>query len=306
MIRIFEVGPRDGLQNEPKQLSLDQKLNLIDGLLRAGLDNIEIGAFVRADRIPQMADTDLLFADARLKRLAREHPAAKFWALVPNEKGLQRAIACGAKHIAVFGAATETFVRKNIGMSIDESIGVFAGVVKKAQQAGLEVRGYISVCWVCPYEGEVAPDAVARVVTQMLAMGIVQISLGDTVGRAHPDRTEELLRKLLTIAPAQQYAVHFHDTYGMALANVDRSVRMGISLIDSSVGGLGGCPYAPGASGNVATEDVYTLLEGYSRSGIPVQQLDIQQLLRTAALARKMTGRALSSRRIYSNAENAE
>lgn len=298
MIRIFEVGPRDGLQNEPKLLSLDQKLNLIEGLLFAGLDNIEIGAFVRADRIPQMADTDLLFADEQLKLLAQEHPAAKFWALVPNEKGLQRAIACGARHIAVFGAATETFVRKNIGMSIDESIGVFSGVVKKAQQSGLEVRGYISVCWVCPYEGEVTPDAVLRVVKPMLDMGIAQISLGDTVGRAHPDRTEDLLQKLQTVAPAQHYAVHFHDTYGMALANIDRSVRMGISVIDSSVGGLGGCPYAPGASGNVATEDVFTLLEGYTRSGRSVQQLDIQQLLRTAALARKMTGRAVSSRRL--------
>jgi len=298
VIRIFEVGPRDGLQNEKKPLTLDQKLNLIEGLLKAGLDNIEVGAFVRPDRIPQMAGTEEIYRSERLQQWKKEFPRAKFWSLVPNEKGLARAIDCGAKHIGVFGGATETFVQKNIGMTIQESLDAFAGVVKRGLQEGMEVRGYISVCWVCPYEGEIRPETVLRVVLPMLEMGVQEISLGDTIGRAHPLGVEKLLSFLLQHAPVERYAVHFHDTYGMALANIDRSIQMGIQVVDSSIGGLGGCPYAPGAAGNVATEDVYTLLEGYTQHGTPAQILDLQHLMNAANLAQELIGRTLPSKRL--------
>lgn len=298
MIRIFEVGPRDGLQNEKKSLNLDQKLSLIEGLLKAGLDNIEVGAFVRPDRIPQMAGTEEIYRSDRLRQWKKEFPRAKFWSLVPNEKGLARAIDCGANHIAVFGGATETFVKKNIGMTIQESLDAFAAVVKRGLHEGMEVRGYISVCWICPYEGEVAPEAVLRVVLRMLDMGVQEISLGDTIGRAHPIAVQELLVTLLKHAPPERYAVHFHDTYGMALANIDRSIQMGIQVADSSIGGLGGCPYAPGAAGNVATEDVYTLLEGYTQRGIPAQTLDLTHLMTAANLAQDLIGRTLLSKRL--------
>lgn len=298
VIRIFEVGPRDGLQNEKNPLTLDQKLNLIEGLLKAGLDNIEVGAFVRPDRIPQMAGTEEIYRNDRLRQWRDEFPRAKFWALVPNEKGLARAIDCGARHIAVFGGATETFVKKNIGMTIQESLDAFAAVVKRGLEEGMQVRGYISVCWVCPYEGEVSPESVLRVVLPMLEMGVQEISLGDTIGRAHPLAVEDLLSAVLRHAPAERYAVHFHDTYGMALANIDRSIQLGIGVVDSSIGGLGGCPYAPGAAGNVATEDVYTLLEGYTQHGAHAQTLDLQQLMVAANLAQELVGRTLPSKRL--------
>lgn len=298
MIRIFEVGPRDGLQNEKKQLEPSEKLELIEGLLAAGLRDIEIGAFVRPDRVPQMAGTDELFRSAKLAALSLAYPDSRFWALVPNERGLDRALECGARHIAVFSGATETFVKKNIGMSIDESLRVFGGVVERALAANLSVRGYISVCWICPYEGEVSPEAVLRVVRPMLDMGITEISLGDTIGRAHPISVDRLLEAVLKLAPAERFAVHFHDTYGMALVNIDHSVSHGIRVIDSSIGGLGGCPYAPGAAGNVATDDVYSLLEGYQKNGISTQILDIEKMLSLSARVQKLIGHALPSRRL--------
>jgi hydroxymethylglutaryl-CoA lyase len=298
MIRIFEVGMRDGLQNEAKALSIEQKLQLIEGLLKSGLNNIEVGAFVRPDRIPQMAGTEDIYRSASFQNLQKQYPDAKFWSLVPNEKGLSRALDCGAQNIAVFTGATETFVEKNIGMSIDESIAVFSGVVRKARQEKMGVRGYISVCWHCPYEGEVKPAAVTRVVKAMLEMGVQEISLGDTIGRAHPVATEILLGAIFKEASADHFAVHFHDTYGMALANIDRSTRMGINVIDSSIGGLGGCPYAPGAAGNVATEDVYSLLEGYQKYGTASQNLDVDQLMGVAESAQHLVGRILPSKRL--------
>ena len=293
MIRIFEVGPRDGLQNESKVLATDQKLELIQKLLDAGLDQIEVGAFVRPDRVPQMAGTDEIYRSERMAQWKSAYPAVKFWSLVPNEKGLIRAEESGARHIAIFGGATETFVQKNIGMSIEESLQVFSAVVKRARQNNFEVRGYISVCWVCPYEGEVQPDAVMRIVQPMLDMGVQEISLGDTVGRAHPKTTEALLTRVLKVAPREKFAVHFHDTYGMAIANIDRSIQMGIQTVDSSIGGLGGCPYAAGATGNVATEDVYTLLEGYGEA-----TLDVEKLLAAGEYAQSLLGKTLPSKRL--------
>jgi len=294
MINIYEVGPRDGLQNEKKSLTIDQRLDLIENLLESGLNDLEIGAFVRPDRVPQMAGTEDLYKHERFQLLRRRYPDAKFWSLVPNEKGLERALDCGADRIAVFTGATESFVQKNIGMSIDESLAVFSRVVQKAFEAKLEIRGYISVCWVCPYEGEVQPDAVLSVIQRMFEMGIPNISLGDTIGRAHPNKTERLLVSAFTLAGPESYSVHFHDTYGMALANIDRSLRLGIQTIDSSIGGLGGCPYAPGASGNVATEDVYSLLEGYDQ----VQNIDFEKMMSAAILAQKIVERQLPSRRL--------
>jgi hydroxymethylglutaryl-CoA lyase len=262
-------------------------------LLDAGLDQIEVGAFVRPDLVPQMAGTDEIYRSERMAQWRNSYPAAKFWSLVPNEKGLMRAEESGARHIAVFGGATETFVQKNIGMSIQESLRVFSAVVKRALENNFEVRGYISVCWVCPYEGIVQPDAVMRVVEPMLDMGVQEISLGDTIGRAHPEKTESLLSRVLKTASVEKFAVHFHDTYGMAIANIDRSIRMGIQTVDSSIGGLGGCPYAAGATGNVATEDVYTLLEGYGAG-----TLDPDKLLAAGAFAQSLLGKILPSKRL--------
>jgi hydroxymethylglutaryl-CoA lyase len=295
MLKIYEVGPRDGLQNEKTLVSIDQRLNLVESLLESGLDDIEIGAFVRADRIPQMAGTEELYRHPRFLELRRKFPNAKFWSLVPNEKGMARASEAGADRIAVFTGATETFVQKNIGMSIDESLQVFSKVVGQAANEKKEVRGYISVCWVCPYEGEVKPEQVLPVIQKMFDMGIPNVSLGDTIGRAHPNATEKLLALALKIAPPEKFSVHFHDTYGMALANIDRSIRHGIQTIDSSIGGLGGCPYAPGASGNVATEDVYSLLEGYSTD---TQKIDFEKLMKAAQLAQETVGHPLPSRRL--------
>ncbi len=299
MIRIFEVGPRDGLQNEKKALTLVEKLQLIEGLLKAGLTDIEVGAFVRPDRIPQMAGTEEIYRSESFRRWEKQYPATRFWSLVPNEKGLGRALDCGAKNVAIFGGATETFVQKNIGMSIEESIRVFSKVVGKALEENLGVRGYISVCWYCPYEGEVKPASVIKVVRAMLDMGVQEISLGDTIGRAHPNAVDMMLTDILKRgAPLDRLAVHFHDTYGMALANIDRSTRLGINVVDSSIGGLGGCPYAPGAAGNVATEDVYSLLEGYQKYGKTAQKLDAEQLLQTAVYAQNIVQRTLPSKRL--------
>ncbi|HSE43089.1 MAG TPA: hydroxymethylglutaryl-CoA lyase [Acidobacteriota bacterium] len=298
MLKIYEVGPRDGLQNEKRSVSIDQRLQLIEGLLSAGLDEIEIGAFVRPDRVPQMAGTEELYRDLRLTQLRKQYPTAKFWSLVPNEKGLDRSIEVGADRIAVFTGATETFVNKNIGMSIKESLQIFSKVIRRALENHQQVRGYISVCWVCPYEGEVSPDQVLAIIEQMFEMGIPNISLGDTIGRAHPNATEKLLTRTFKIKPPENFSVHFHDTYGMALANIDRSIRLGIQTIDSSIAGLGGCPYAPGASGNVATEDVYSLLQGYAQDGSSVQKINLEKLMAAAALAQEIVGRTLPSRRL--------
>lgn len=298
MIRIFEVGPRDGLQDEQRIAPTERKLALIRKLLEAGLRDIEIGAFVRADRVPQMADTPELFQSAELAELQACYPDAKFWALVPNEKGFDRALAAGARHIAVFSGATDSFVKANINMTVDESLKVFETIVRRAHGEGMDVRGYVSVCWLCPYEGPVPEQAVVRVVRPMLEMGIESLSLGETIGRAHPVQVESLLTRLFEFAPPSRFAVHFHDTYGLAVVNIDRSIRLGIRVVDGSIGGLGGCPYAPGAAGNVTTEDVYMLLKGYRSTDIAVQQLDDEKLLQASRIAQRMAGKRLPSRRL--------
>jgi hydroxymethylglutaryl-CoA lyase len=254
-IRIIEVGPRDGLQNEPRPIPTETKIAFINALSESGVDEIEAGAFVSPRAVPQLADSDEVF-----HRIERRH-GVTYSALVPNERGLDRARAAGVGKIAVFTAASETFVRKNINATIRESLERFASVVKAAQQDRLATRGYVSTAVFCPYEGRIAPASVLDVMRRLLDLGVQEISLGDTIGKASPADVRKLLDAVLPRVNGADLSLHFHDTYGMAVANVLTAWQeYGITAFDSSAGGLGGCPYAPGASGNVATEDlVYAL-----------------------------------------------
>ena len=251
-VRIVEVGPRDGLQNESQPIPTDVKLGFIQDLAQAGFAEIEATSFVHPKWVPQLADA------AEVSKRLPTRDGLVYTALVPNAKGLERARECGYKRVAVFTAATESFSQENTNRSIAQSLQEF----RSMDFRGLSVRAYVSTCFVCPYEGDVQPDQVARVSEQLLAMGFDEISLGDTVGRAGPVEVERLLQRLGSPA---KYALHLHDTSGTALANVLVGLQMGITVFDSSAGGLGGCPYAPGASGNLATEDLLYMLE---RSGV--------------------------------------
>lgn len=255
-VRIVEVGARDGLQNEAKPVSVETKVRFINMLSDAGLQTIEAGAFVSPKWVPQMADTDKVFA-AIDKAAGVSYPV-----LVPNEKGMQAALAAGVQEVAVFAAASESFSQKNINCTIDESLARFVPVMQMAKDAGVRVRGYVSCVLGCPYEGEIAPAAVARVAKALLDMGCYEISLGDTIGTGTPVKTEILLQTVMAEIPAESLAVHFHDTYGQALANILVALQAGIAVVDSAVAGLGGCPYAKGATGNVASEDVLYMLSG--------------------------------------------
>ena len=255
-VRVVEVGPRDGLQNESVILPVDTKAAFVRRLADAGFPLIEAGAFVRPDRIPQMADTDELFrrlADVRGPVLS---------ALVPNRRGMERALACALREVAVFTAASEEFARHNINMGIQESLDAFQDVLALAREHGCRVRAYVSTAWWCPYEGRVAPDAVHRVASALLEMGCYEVSLGDTIGAATPGEVSTLIDRLARDLPIATLAVHFHDTRGTALANVLSALLCGVATVDASAGGLGGCPYAPGASGNLATEDLLYMLNG--------------------------------------------
>ena len=255
-IRIVEVGPRDGLQNEAKTVPPDQKIKLIEALARAGLKTIEAGSFVSPKWVPQMADTAEVLAGLDL-RSEINYPV-----LVPNLQGLDRALDHGVREVAVFGSASETFSRRNINCSIEESFDRFAPVVERARSHGLKVRGYVSCVLDCPYEGEIAPATVARVASRLFAMGCYEISLGDTIGTGTPTKARKLIERVAAEIPLERLALHYHDTYGQALANILACVELGVSVVDSAVAGLGGCPYAKGASGNVATEDVVYMLRG--------------------------------------------
>jgi hydroxymethylglutaryl-CoA lyase len=255
-VRIVEVGPRDGLQNEPKSVPTATKVALIERLADAGLPAVEATAFVSPKWVPQMADhTEVLEA-------LRRRPGVAYPVLVPNMKGFEAAAAAGAEEIAVFGAASETFSRKNINASIAESLERFAPVCDAARAQGIRVRGYISCVVGCPYEGAVKPEAVADVAKQLAAMGCYEISLGDTIGVGTPGKVKRMIDAVAREVPIAKLAVHLHDTYGQALANLYAALELGVATADSSVAGLGGCPYAKGASGNVATEDVVYLLDG--------------------------------------------
>ena len=254
-IRIVEVGPRDGLQNEKKSLSVETKADFIDLLSDTGLDTIEAGAFVSPKWVPQMADTDKVFARAAKKQ------GISYPVLVPNEKGMEAALAAGAKEIAVFAAASETFSQKNINCTIAESLERFKPVIALAQKNNIKVRGYVSCVMGCPYEGDIAPEAVVKVAKALYDMGCYEISLGDTIGTGTPQKTQVLLDAVIKEIPVEALAVHFHDTYGRAIENIKVAVAKGIRVVDSATGGLGGCPYAPGAAGNVATEKVLDLAD---------------------------------------------
>jgi hydroxymethylglutaryl-CoA lyase len=266
-VKIVEVGPRDGLQNEAVSLDIATKVELIERLASCGLKNIEAGSFVSPKWVPQMAGSDEVFNQLGASE-------AVYTALTPNMRGLERAIECNVKEVAVFAAASEAFSEKNINCSIDESLAKFEAVIQKASTANIRVRGYISCVAGCPYQGDVDNHRIKDIASALLSMGCYEVSLGDTIGVATPEVTERLLTELLgTLAPAK-LAMHMHDTYGRAIDNIKQSLAMGISTIDSSVAGLGGCPYAEGASGNVATEKVIRLLDELNIAhGVDLQKL---------------------------------
>jgi len=270
-VRIVEVGPRDGLQNEKQPVSTDIKVELIERLARTGLRTIEATAFVSPKWVPQMADS----ADVLTRSLALPGTShIQFPVLTPNLKGLEAALSHGVREVAVFGAASESFSHKNINCSIDESLARFEPVAKAALQAGVRVRGYISCVLGCPYEGEVSPQAVAKVARKLADMGCYEISLGDTIGMGTPLATQKMLQAVAAEIPIENLAGHYHDTYSMALPNILASLEMGVRVFDASIGGLGGCPYAAGASGNVATEDVVWMMHGMGiKTGINLEQL---------------------------------
>jgi hydroxymethylglutaryl-CoA lyase len=254
--RIIEVGPRDGLQNEAAIIPTEVKIAFVDALSASGVDEVEVSAFVSHPKIPQLADAEEVFA-----AIGRT-PGVLYSALVPNERGLERALAAGATKASVFTAASETFNRANINASIEESYDRFVPVVARARRAGIRTRGYVSTAFWCPYEGRVVPARAVEVTVRLLELGVEEVSIGDTIGKASPDEVRELLELLLAVVPADRLALHFHDTYGKAADNVVAGWSMGIHAFDASTGGIGGCPYAPGAAGNLATETlVRTLLD---------------------------------------------
>lgn len=267
-VRMVEVGARDGLQNEASQVSTAIKVALVDRLAAAGLRHIETGSFVSPKWIPQMADSAEVFAG-----ISRQ-PGVRYAALTPNMQGFERALAAGANEVAVFAAASEQFSQKNINCSIKQSIQRFTEVCQAAQQAGIPVRGYVSCAMGCPYQGEVATNDVAMAVSELLALGCYEVSIGDTIGVGTPRQVQQVLQRCLEETTASGLAMHFHDTYGQALANILAGLELGIATIDSSIAGLGGCPYAKGASGNVASEDVVYMLQGMGiQTGVDLDQL---------------------------------
>ncbi|PLX37040.1 MAG: hydroxymethylglutaryl-CoA lyase [Hyphomicrobiales bacterium] len=255
-VRIYEVGPRDGLQNEKALIPTAKKIALIDLLSRAGFEKIEATSFVSPKWVPQLADAAEVMAGIKRR------DAVDYAVLTPNMKGFERALAAGADEIAVFAAASEEFSQKNINCSIAESLVRFRPVIEAARDAGVAVRGYVSCVVECPYSGLISPSAVADVAEALATMGCYEISLGDTIGRATPDGTERMIEAVAERLPVDSLAGHFHDTGGNALANVAVALEMGLRVFDSAVGGLGGCPYAPGAKGNLATSTLVTMLEG--------------------------------------------
>ncbi|MCG3137695.1 MAG: Hydroxymethylglutaryl-CoA lyase YngG [Phycisphaerae bacterium] len=285
-VQIVEVGPRDGLQNESVIVPTAVKAELIQHLLTAGLSQIEVTSFVHPRLVPQLADANELLA------LLPRSASNQFSALVPNLKGWERARACELQRIAIFTAASETFARKNINMSVAESLDAYRPLVHEARTQGCSVRAYLSTCFVCPYEGEMAVSRVVELSQALLDLGADEVAISDTIGAAAPTDIERTIGALLEHVPAERIALHLHDTYGTALANVVAGLQLGIRTFDSSCGGLGGCPFAPGASGNLATEDLVYLLQ---RMNIACG-VDMSALQRAAAFIASRLGRELSSR----------
>ena len=255
-VTIVEVGPRDGLQNEKTPIVTADKIAFVDQLTNAGHSVIEVSAFVSPKWVPQMGDAAEVFGG--IKRAS----GVRYTALVPNLAGLERAVAAGVSEVAIFAAASETFSRKNINQSIAESFETYKAVADKALSAGLKVRGYLSTCFYCPFEGKIAPSKVADVAARLLGLGVFEVAISDTIGAATPGDVLRVLGATSEVLPLHQTALHFHDTRGTALANVLAGLESGVTTFDSSAGGLGGCPYAPGAAGNLATEDLLYMLDG--------------------------------------------
>ncbi|MGR3889259.1 hydroxymethylglutaryl-CoA lyase [Pseudomonas sp. 1152_12] len=285
-VRMVEVGPRDGLQNEARPISVADKVQLVDALTHAGLSYIEVGSFVSPKWVPQMAGSAEVFAQIQRK------PGVTYGALAPNLRGFEDALAAGVKEVAVFAAASEAFSQRNINCSISESLARFAPIMAAAKQHGISVRGYVSCVLGCPYEGDIAPEQVAAVARELYAMGCYEVSLGDTIGTGTAGATRRLFEVVGAQVPRDKLAGHFHDTYGQAIANIYASLLEGVNVFDSSIAGLGGCPYAKGASGNVATEDVVYLLDGL---GIDTG-IDLTQLIRAGQHISHVLGRPSGSR----------
>jgi hydroxymethylglutaryl-CoA lyase len=284
-VHIVEVGPRDGLQNERTPISIIDRIGFIKALLAAGLPTIEVGAFVSPMAIPQMVGSDEVLRGVN-------HLPGEFHVLVPNEKGYEASQAAGAKVIAIFASASEGFSLANINCSVAESVERFKPVLARAKADGIKARGYVSCVLGCPFEGEVKPQAVADVAEILFDLGCYEISLGDTIGVGTPVKARQLIRAVAASVPVQNLALHFHDTYGQALANLYAGLEEGVRVIDSAAGGLGGCPYAPGASGNIATEDVVYMLDGM---GIGTG-IDMAKLLAATNEVSRLLGRPPVSR----------
>jgi isopropylmalate/homocitrate/citramalate synthase len=289
-VTVVEVGPRDGLQNESAVLSVEDRAAFCRALADAGFRVVEVGAFVSPKWVPQMAGSD------EVLRQVPRRPGLRLPVLVPNRKGFEAARAAGAREVAIFTAASETFNRKNINASIDESFARFAEFVPEARREDVWVRGYVSTCFGCPYEGPVAPEKVIAVARRLADLGCDEISIGDTIGVAVPTQVAEVMGRLIEALPRERLAVHLHDTRGTALANVLAALEQGIAIVDSAAGGLGGCPYAPGASGNLATEDLLYMLHGMGiETGV-----DLDKVVQASRVLASRLGRALPSRYLQS------
>jgi hydroxymethylglutaryl-CoA lyase len=285
-VTIYEVGPRDGLQNEARPIATADKISMIDALTATGLERIEITSFVNPKWIPQLADA------GEVARGIQRRDGVVYSCLVPNKTGLDKALAAGMKEVAVFLSASETHNKKNVNKTIAETLTAFEEVIGPARAAGVRVRAYVSTVYGCPYEGAVDPAKVVALVKELRARGVYQISLGDTIGVATPLQVKAVLEQVLQVAPIEELAVHFHDTRGTALANVLVAVGMGVATVDAAVGGLGGCPYAPGASGNLATEDVVYMLHGMGIS----TGVDLDALVACASRLAAVVGHEMPSK----------
>lgn len=274
-VEIVEVGLRDGLQNESVHLSVEQRFEILKSLAMSGLKRIEVGAFVRSDRVPQMAGTaELLDLAQKFKKENKKFRDLKYSVLVPNLKGWEEAENLNPDEVALFASSTESFSQKNINCSIQESLERFEPVIAKAKKKKIKIRGYLSVCFGCPFEGDVPEKNVLKLVDQMFKMKVDEISIGDTIGVAHAGQVKSLFKKIKNKHPMKKIAGHFHDTRGQALVNIMAAYDLGVRIFDSSIGGLGGCPYAPGATGNVSTENVLYLMDGIgAKTGVEISPL---------------------------------
>jgi isopropylmalate/homocitrate/citramalate synthase len=289
-VRVVEVGPRDGLQNEAVTVPTSDKVRFVEMLAEAGFADIEVSSFVSPQRVPQLADAAEVFASLSTR------PSVRYSALVPNAKGLERALAAGVRAIALFTAASETFTQRNIGMTIAGSLEVFRALLPAARAHDLWVRAYISTAFVCPYEGQITPEKVVAVVQELTAMGVDEISIGDTIGYATPNDVARLTEVLRPALPLDRMAYHFHDTRGAALANVLMALQYGVANFDSAAGGTGGCPFAPGAAGNLATEDLLSLLHGMGiETGVDLNKVVAASRFLEASLGHSLPGKYLQT-----------